>query len=42
MEMEAIGEKAFGSILLSIPADADFAKVKDYLTSQENIIVEEV
>lgn len=39
---KAIGEKAFGSILLSIPADSDFAKVKDYLTSQDNIIVEEV
>ncbi len=39
---KAIGEKAFGSILLSIPADADFSKVKEYLSSQENIIVEEV
>ncbi len=39
---KAIGEKAFGSILLSIPADADFSKVKEYLTSQENILVEEV
>ena len=39
---KAIGEKAFGSILLSIPADADFPKVKEYLSAQENIIVEEV
>ncbi len=38
---KAIGEKAFGSILLSIP-EKDFDKALTYLNGHENILIEEV
>ncbi len=38
---KAIGEKAFGSMLLSVP-ETDFERAVSFLTAHENILIEEV